>query len=74
MSAVNRNVRRRAGLAVTLLMSSIAAGPAANASDTHGTIAGVFQVGSLIYVYATKVNANDSCTTGRDYIVTHLDP
>lgn len=48
--------------------------PAARASDTHGTITGLFQVGSLIYVYATKVNASDSCSTGRDYIVTHLNP
>jgi hypothetical protein len=74
MRAVILNVRRRAGLIVTLLTSSIAAMPAAIASDTHGKITGVHQVGSLIYVYATKVNAGDSCTTGRDYIVTHLDP
>jgi len=75
MSVVNCNVRRRAGLVVTLLTSSIAALPSASASDTQGTITGVFQVGSLIYVYATKVNgSSDSCTTGRNYIVTHLDP
>jgi hypothetical protein len=74
MRAVNWNVRRRAALAAILLTSSIAAMPAASASDTHGTITALFQAGSLIYVYATKVNANDSCTTGRNYIVTHLDP
>jgi hypothetical protein len=74
MNAVNWNARRRAGLVVTLLTSSIAAMPAASASDTHGTITSLFQVGSLVYVYATKVNGSDSCTTGRNYIVTHLDP
>jgi hypothetical protein len=74
MNAVNRNIRRRAGLVVTLLTSSIVAMPAASASDTQGTITGLFQVGSLIYVYATKTNGIDSCTTGRNYIVTHLDP
>jgi hypothetical protein len=49
MNAVNWNARRRAGLVVTLLTNSIAAMPAAIASDTQGTITSVFQVGSLVY-------------------------